>query len=134
MMQAYSLDTVDLARLLFGVAAAVLQWGVGLFGFSIARQYAVDARWFSASTAILGWMTLWTALSQALGAEHPWTRVMSQLLSGYGSATFLFLVCTHPSKPAVPTGSSSATVRSRFERASAPGGLGLCRRAPFGKR
>ncbi len=56
-MQAYWLDTVELARLLFGVAAAVLQWGVGLFGFSIARQYAVDARWFSASTAILGWMT-----------------------------------------------------------------------------
>jgi hypothetical protein len=99
-MQAYWLDTVELARLLFGVAAAVLQWGVGLFGFSIARQYAVDARWFSASTAILGWMT------SRRGANT--RRAYDQQRRG-----------PQPAAPRPPTGSAEAPNRVQFSVAAA---------------
>ena len=88
----YTLDPFQLTRLVLGVAAAVWLGVVAWLGFSVHRQRVRGAVWFSVSTALMAWMTFWTVLSQTIGHTHPWTRVVSTSLSGYGGPSFLMLV------------------------------------------
>ncbi|MEY3014748.1 MAG: hypothetical protein RIT45_3483 [Pseudomonadota bacterium] len=88
----YTLDPFQLTRLVLGVAAAVWLGVVAWLGFSVHRQQVRGAVWFSVSTALMAWMTFWTVLSQTIGHTHPWTRVVSTSLSGYGGPSFLMLV------------------------------------------